>query len=230
LGTLILIGGSLVLLAFVCWLTYQSDQLLQRWEPEFNLLLAPAENLARLGLIALCLLIGLASGVSAVRLGWASRALWLDVVLGLGTGLVVQVTVNWLTFRAIGAFGKDVYSPKVMKAILPRSPREQILVPLALLPAVLLEELLFRSLLLGGFSLFAPPLLLAAVFSLLFGLMHAPQGRFGIVVTAIVGFLLSLLFLWRWSLLPTVVAHYAINLRQLRTAERQRDWLERYGN
>jgi membrane protease YdiL (CAAX protease family) len=117
-----------------------------------------------------------------------------------------------------------------MKAILPRNPREQILVPLALLPAALLEELLFRSLLLGGFSLFAPPLLLAAVFSLLFGLMHSPQGRFGIVVTAVVGFLLCLLFLWRWSLLPTVVAHYVINLRQLRTAETQRDWLEGYGN
>ena len=148
----------------------------------------------------------------------------------MGFGLIVQVAVNWLTFRAVDAFGQDVYSPKVIQAILPRSPREQLLVPLALLPAALLEELLFRSLLLGGFSLFAQPLLLAAVFSLLFGLMHAPQGRFGIVVTAAVGFLLCLLFLWRWSLLPTVVAHYAINLRQLRTAERQRDWLERHGN
>jgi len=93
----------------------------------------------------------------------------------LGFGLIVQVAVNWLIFRAVDAFGQDVYSPRVMKAILPRSPREQILVPLAILPAALLEELLFRSLLLGGFSLFAPPLLLAAVFSLLFGLMHAPQ-------------------------------------------------------
>jgi membrane protease YdiL (CAAX protease family) len=219
---LVLIGGSLALLGLVCWLTYASAQLLQRWETDVNLLLAPVENLARLAIIALCLLVGLASGVPAARLGWASRNLWLDVVLGLGFGFIVQVAVNWLTFRAVNTFGQDVYSPRVMQAILPRNRREQLLVPLALLPAALLEELLFRSLLLGGFSLFAPPLLLAAVFSLLFGLMHAPQGRFGIVVTAVVGFLLCLLFLWRWSLLPTVVAHYAINLRQLRTAEYRR--------
>jgi len=64
------------------------------------------------------------------------------------------------------------------------------------------------------------------VFSLLFGLMHAPQGSFGIVVTAVVGFLLCLLFLWRWSLLPPLVAHYAINILQLRTAETQGHWLE----
>ncbi len=228
MGTLILIGGSLALLGLVCWLTYASAQLLQRWEPDCNLLLAPVENLARLAIIALCLLVGLASGVPAARLGWASRNLWLDMALGLGFGLIVQVAVNWLTWRAVDAFGKDIYSPLVMKAILPCNPREQILVPLALLPAALLEELLFRSLLLGGFSLFAPPLLLAAVFSLLFGLMHAPQGRLGIIVTAVVGFLLSLLFLWRWSLLPPMVAHYAINRLQRRTAERQRDWLERY--
>ena len=139
----------------------------------------------------------------------------------MGFGFIVQVVVNWLTFLVVNTFGPGVYSPRVMQAILPRNRREQLLVPLALLPAALLEELLFRSLLLGGFSLFAPPLLLAAVFSLLFGLMHAPQGRFGIVVTAAVGFLLCLLFLWRWSLLPTMVAHYAINILQLRAAETQ---------
>jgi len=68
---LILIGGSLCLLGFVCWLTYASARLLQRWEPDVNLLLAPVENLARLVIIALCLLVGLASGVPAARLGWA---------------------------------------------------------------------------------------------------------------------------------------------------------------
>ena len=93
-----------------------------------------------------------------------------------------------------------------------------------------MEELLFRSLLLGGFGTFAPPALLAVAWSLVFGAMHLPQGSLGIVVAAALGLLLSALFLLTGGLLAPFVAHYVINLVQLIWASFDRSWLENYSN
>jgi membrane protease YdiL (CAAX protease family) len=131
---------------------------------------------------------------------------------------------------AIARFGSHIYSPIVIRSILPHNPREGLLVPLALVGAVLLEELLFRALLLGGFAFFAPPLALAVLWSILFGVMHLPQGILGIVVAALLGLLLSALFLATASLLAPFIAHYIINLVQIFRASREKSWLESYGD
>jgi membrane protease YdiL (CAAX protease family) len=55
--------------------------------------------------------------------------------------------------------------------------------------------------------------------------MHAPQGRLGMALTAVVSVVLSGLFLWRGSLLTPLVAHYVVNLLQLVVAYPQRDRL-----
>ena len=96
---------------------------------------------------------------------------------------------------------------------------------LALFPAVLVEELLFRSLLLGGFRQFLPVWALVVSTALLFGWMHSPQGHLGMTMTAAVSLLLAGLFLWRGSLLSPLVAHYVVNLLQLLVAHRYRDTL-----
>jgi membrane protease YdiL (CAAX protease family) len=96
---------------------------------------------------------------------------------------------------------------------------------LALFPAVLVEELLFRSLLLGGLRLFVPSLVLVISTALLFGWAHSPQGRLGMVLTAVISLAFAGLFLWRGSLLPPLVAHYVVNLLQLLAAHRQRNSL-----
>jgi membrane protease YdiL (CAAX protease family) len=221
------VAGTLVLLAFVCWATYRTAQLLREIPLDFNLLLLPAENLLRLILIAVCLALGVVSSLPFARLGWASLLVD-DFLIGLAIGTVTQIVVNIATDWAIVRFGRGIYSPRVVLSVLPRSRTELVLVPLAFIPAVALEELLFRSLLLGGFSVFAPPLLLALVLSALFGAMHAPQGSLGIVVATGLGFLLSLLFLWRASLWPCLVAHYVINLLQVAKGVREREWLESF--
>ena len=111
---------------------------------------------------------------------------------------------------------------------MPRYPSQWVYVALAFFFSVALEELLFRTLLIGVFISLVPPLLLIIVTSIIFGLMHQPQGRLGMGVTGVINVLFCTLFIWTGDLLITFTAHYTINLLQLIIGYRQRDWLENY--
>jgi membrane protease YdiL (CAAX protease family) len=224
----IFVIGTLLLLAFLAWGTWRTAQALRDFTPDFNLLLLPIENILRVGLIGACLSLAYFSGQSFAQFGWQSLDLSRDLLAGCFIGIVCALSVPPLMRGAIARFGAAVYSPIVVQSILPRNQREWLLVPLALIPAVLLEELLFRSLLLGGFGAFAPPLLLALVWSMLFGAMHLPQGMLGIVVAAALGMLLSILFLATQSLIAPFIAHYIINLLQLVWAARDKSFGEKW--
>jgi membrane protease YdiL (CAAX protease family) len=221
------VAGTLALTAFLAWATYRSAQVLRQMQVDFNLLLLPAENLLRVGLVVACLLLGWASGLPHEQFGWTNRAPLIDLAIGLAVGALAQAILNTLTDWAIGRFGPGIYSPVVVLSILPRRQEEWAPVLLALFPAVLVEELLFRSLLLGGLAVICPVPVLMAGTALLFGWMHSPQGRLGVVMTAAMSLLLAILFLWRGSLLPPLAAHYVVNLLQLAVAYRRRDELER---
>jgi membrane protease YdiL (CAAX protease family) len=227
MGLVVFVVGTLTLTAFIAWATYRSAQMLHQVEVDFNLLLLPAENLLRVGLIVICLILGQVSGLPREQFGWISYAPLADFAVGVGVGVAVQVILNTLTNWVIKRFGPEIYSPLVILSILPHSRDEWAPVLLALFPAVLVEELLFRSLLLGGLRLFLPVSVLVIGTGLLFGWMHSPQGRLGMVMTAAISLLLAGLFLWRGSLLPPLTAHYLVNLLQLVAAHRHRDELER---
>ena len=224
----VFVFGSLLVLAGLAWATYLSGRLLRAIPLHENLLLAPVENVVKAGLVGLCIGLGLVSGLPPARLGWTLENPARDLAIGLAVGLVAQVVVNRLTFWVVERFGKAVYSPVVLKNILPRSRRDWLLVPAAMLLAVLLEEVLFRSLLLGGLGTVVPPLVLVVVLGAIFGWMHAPQGPLGVLVTGALGGLLGLLFLWTGGLLAPLVAHYLINMLQLVRAREARFWLQEY--
>lgn len=216
--------GTLALLAFLVLATWRSALVLRELAPTMNLLLLPAENLMRLVLILVGVLLARVSGLPAEQFGWSVANVEQNALVGLMVGGMIALAMPFLTRWAIARFGKRVYSPIVLQSILPRNQREWFLVPLALVSAVVLEELLFRALLLGGLSVFAPPVLLAIVGSIIFGTMHAPQGSFGIVVAAALGLLLSLLFLVTQNFVTPLIAHYTINLLQLIWASKDRYW------
>ena len=225
-GLVIFVAGTLILTVFVSWATYRSAQVLQKLaEVDINLLLLPAENVLRVGLVVACLILGGVSGLPREQFGWISYAPLTDVAIGVAVGVAIEAPLNALTNWAIGRFGPQVYSPLVIRSILPRTREEWTPVLLALFPAVLVEELLFRSLLLGGMSLFFPVAVLVIGIALLFGWMHSPQGRLGMILTAAISMVLAGLFLWRKSLLPPLIAHYLVNVLQLLVAHRSRDRL-----
>ncbi|MCP4167634.1 MAG: CPBP family intramembrane metalloprotease [Chloroflexi bacterium] len=210
--------GLLTLLGFMSFATYRTGQLLKEWEPEENLLLLPTENVVRLGLIAVSVGLGFLSGVGPETLGWIPADPIGDIFLGVGVGVAVSLILffpsQWVRRRR-----PQLYSDVVMRSIRPRSRSQWPWVILALIPVAVLEELLFRSLLLGGFSPYVNVLFFAIAASIFFGLLHLPQGEWGVVAVTLVGLAFSALFLWRGSLLLVVVAHWVANILQLIQAE-----------
>lgn len=206
--------GLLALLTFISFATYRTGQLLRSWQPEENLLLMPFENAARLGMIALCVGLGWLSGRGAAGLGWLPAQPLADIGLGVAAGLGLSLALLPMGLW-VRRYRPAWYSDVVMQAVMPRTRREWPLVILAFLPTALLEELLFRSLLLGGFAPFVDVLYFAVAVSIFFGLLHLPQGEWGVVGVTLVALALSALFLWRQSLLVVVMAHWVANVAQL---------------
>ena len=213
---------TLALVAFIGYGTYATARLLRNWRPDRNLLLLPAENLLRLVLIGVCIILGLLSGLPFSALGWLipqveQQLLW-GVVWGVALALFFYSSTQWL----VRSTGQRFYSSVVIQAITPKDRRELLLVLLAMAPVVLLEELLFRSLLIGGFAhLVALPVLVIG-WSVIFGLLHSPQGIWGMVGASMGGLVLSLLFVMQGSLLLPLAAHYVINVLQVIQAMRLR--------
>jgi membrane protease YdiL (CAAX protease family) len=168
----------------------------------------------------------LSSGLPFQTLGWQAPGLVRDIAFGAVLGFGVALILPAITRVAIQLFGPQVYNPRLVMAIIPRTLREWVLVPLVLLPAVFLEELIFRSYLVGGFGILVSTIALAIAAPILFGVVHSAQGPLGIVAAAGLGFLLTGLFMVTSSLVAPFVAHYVINLTQLVWAVRDRDFRE----
>lgn len=217
------VGLTLVIVIFISYGTYATARLLRTWQPDRNLLLLPGENLLRLVLIGLCLVLGLLSGAPAAQLGWVFPAvgqqLFWGCLWGGGLALFFYISTKWLVAQT----GQRFYSSVVIQAITPQNRAEFLLVLLAMFPVVLVEELLFRSLLIGGLALLWPTPLLVVGWSLLFGLLHSPQGVWGMLGAGLAGLLLGVLFVYQGSLLLPVVAHYVTNCLQIAQAMRLRD-------
>ncbi len=173
-------------------------------------------------MIVACWVLGRLSGLGPAALGWGADRWAIQVGWGVGIGLGVAVffvaATRWLVRRT----GSRFYSDQIIDLIVPTSNRELVWVAAALLPAVLVEELLFRSLLLGGLAPILPVGWLLVGFGVVFGLLHSPQGIWGMTGAGLAGILFGLLFLWQGSLILPVVAHYVANLAQIVVAMRGR--------
>lgn len=220
--------GTLALLGFVGFATHMTARILRTLRLDFNPILHPLQAGTYLVLCICCISLGWLSGLPPAQLGWATRDWPLDLGLGLAVGVLLPLVINPLLLAAIHRWGPQIYSPALMRALLPRSRRDWLCTPWAVILVILSEELLFRSLWVGGMSVFVSPWILALVGSFLFGLMHNVQGRLGMVITGVVGFILSVLFIWRGSLLPVAIAHYVTDMVQIMYSSRRRAWLESY--
>lgn len=202
---------TLALTGFIGYGTFATARLLRTWRPERNLLLLPQENILRVLLVFVCIGLGVMSGVKPSVLGWRWDNWPSDALLGLGMGLTLAFSFYAATRLLLRLGGGRFYSPSVLEILLPTNRREFWLVLLAFIPAVLVEELLFRSLLIGGLSLWIAPLALVLGSGVVFGLVHSPQGVWGMAGAGLAGVTFGLLFLTTGSLVAPVVAHYVAN-------------------
>ena len=210
----IFLFGLLVLLTFIAFATYRTNQALKEWTPEENLLLSPPENIARLVLIALAVGLGFLSGEDFHTLGWQPQDPLGDVLIGVLLGVAIPLALYYPS-RWVETHHPEWYSDIVVESIRPRHRRQWPWVILALLPVALMEELLFRSLLLGAFTPYVNIVYFVIGVSVIFGLLHLPQGEWGVIGVIFVSLVLSVVFLWRRSLLAVVIAHWLMNVVQL---------------
>jgi membrane protease YdiL (CAAX protease family) len=136
------------------------------------------------------------------------KALAVGVVVGL-----VLYAANAAGAASASALGYD-YDEQLRELLTPETTIGWIVLLCAVLPIIaVFEELLFRAALIGalstGFGI--SPWFLAGGSSAAFAFGHGAQGRLGILVTGLLGFVLAIVFIHTNSLLAVVVAHYLVN-------------------
>lgn len=215
-------GVTLLITTVVGYGAYRTARLLRTWQPQENLLLLPAENALRATVLVICLLLGRGSGLSPETLGWQFANAGTQILIGVLTGLGMAALFVGLG-RIVTRHTDTRFYRSILELVVPRNRREAGLLPFALLLSVLFEEVLFRSLLIGGLSPLLPTAWLIFVFSIVFGLLHSPQGTWGIVGAGSAGALFGLMFVWQQSILTPLVAHFVANGVQIWLASTQFD-------
>jgi membrane protease YdiL (CAAX protease family) len=195
--------------------TVRSGLLLREWTPPFNLLLSWPDNLLRLGLIIVCLVLGLSIGPGSSALHLATGGILGDLLLGLAAGAILTLLLGLGGSLATRWWGRSIYSNRVLECIMPIDGSEWAGVLPALFLAALLEEVLFRWLPLAGLAAPVSPWWLIWPLAIFFGLLHWPQGWWGVIGTGLAGIVLSMLFLLTGSIWPPLFAHYTMNVAQL---------------
>ena len=211
---------TLLITATVGYGAYTTARLLRHWQPQENLLLLPAENALRAVFLVICVLLGRGSGLPPEALGWQFPNAGSQLLTGAITGLGLAAFFFGMGRLMTGCAPTSFYRP-ILALVVPRSRKEARLLPFALMLSVLFEEVLFRSLLIGGLSPLLPSAWLIIGFSLIFGLLHSPQGAWGIIGAGVAGALFGLLFVWQQSLLTPLVAHFVANGVQIWLASRE---------
>lgn len=221
LGDVVMVLGTITLTILLAVATVQTAVLLRVREIEHNPLLSPIDAGLRVGLIVVCLGLAAMSSQPASSFGLSGATFIADIAQGMGFGAVLAFVTMGVSTIAVRVWGAAIYSPKLVLALIPTRRREWVLVPLVLTVAVILEELLFRGLVIGGLGVWVHPVPLVIGFSVAFGLLHAPQGLLGIIVAFGASIVLGVLFLSTGSLIVPAVAHLVVNLVQLVVAANQ---------
>ena len=135
--------------------------------------------------------------------GWTLYA----CVLVLGAGLLM---------RRRARKGRRITGQALFAALVPATSVERGWGGAAAVGAGLSEELVYRGLFTAaGVALDLSPVTSVLVVSAVFGLAHLYQGVWGVLGTAVVGVVMSWLYLTGRSLLPPMLVHAVIDLRAL---------------
>lgn len=102
---------------------------------------------------------------------------------------------------------------RLAEKLVPRTPREKRLAILLVFTVAICEEFIYRGFVEGWFQGLTGSAAAGAVVSaLFFALAHLYQGRRGMVMTFLVGLMLSGVRVWTASLLPCILIHFAVDL------------------
>jgi uncharacterized protein len=102
---------------------------------------------------------------------------------------------------------------RLAERLLPRAPREKELAILLVFTVAICEEFIYRGFVEAWFQGLTSSAAVGAVISAsFFALAHLYQGRRGMLMTFLVGLVLSGVRIWTASLLPCILIHFAVDL------------------
>jgi membrane protease YdiL (CAAX protease family) len=157
-------------------------------------------------LAAVTMIVAIASDFTPAGLGFARLPIpgavgWIAAVTGLGVAVLFAA-------RAIG-----VREPPIVEYLMPRTRRENIAFFGLSATAGVCEELVFRGYLIPVLDYETGSIVIAVVMSsALFGVLHAYQRPAGAVRAGILGAILAAPLLATGSILPSIIAHAAIDI------------------
>lgn len=153
---------------------------------------------------------------------WGS---WIAVgVAAAGTGLMIAQF--WTISRGTEALDKARAEMEAAGmddlSIMPRTPQEYRATQVLSVTAGITEEVIYRGYLIWAFSLFVHPWIGAVMALAVFVFMHRYQDAQGLIRVAIMGAVLTALFLISGSLYPGIILHIAVDLISIGMAWRVR--------
>jgi membrane protease YdiL (CAAX protease family) len=174
-------------------------------------------NLIRkcLWLVPIGLVLLLGPGIRPEQLGLAWPSGPISIVYALLTPFFLAgFVVSTLVLRRWVRRGWSVPGQQAFVALVPRTPTERRWALWVAVAAGVIEELLFRGLLLAaGLSAGLSPLGAVLLTSALFGVMHLYQGWRGIVLTSIFGAIAAVTVVSTGSLLWAILVHVLVDVR-----------------
>lgn len=165
-----------------------------------------------LGAVAVMLRV---AGQRGESVGWSSRRLGADILIGVGTLLAFYVVVIMVSLAVFVISprlldGRDTAQQAIEQHLPPMS---MTYVMVLMMVTVLWEEVVFRGFLLTRLrAIFKTWWLAVPIGSILFGVAHSYEGGLAMVVIGFLALVMSLLFVWRRSLVPGLVLHWLHNV------------------
>lgn len=151
-------------------------------------------------------------------LGWQSKSLSIDVLLGVVMTIAVLALFAALTGLA-AAFAPSLYEQmtKAQESIEEAFPRMHPgWIVLLTTWVAFYEEFVFRGFLLTRLRALIPSWTVTVpAGAMLFALPHAYEGPVGVVLIFVLGTILGSLYVWRQSLVPVITLHFCFNTVQL---------------
>ncbi|HEV7660312.1 MAG TPA: CPBP family intramembrane glutamic endopeptidase [Allosphingosinicella sp.] len=137
------------------------------------------------------------------------------IAIGAFAGLALRPILVAFSPKAAAGIRKQ-FGP--LEAILPRDGRQLCWGLIVSVFAGVFEEIAYRGYLMAYFGTWQGPWGALAASSLLFGLAHLYQGKWGVPVTALLGALFGWVYIETGSLLLPILLHAAVDISSMVTA------------
>lgn len=167
---------------------------------------AIATMLRDLGLGALVLFFAWSAGDGVTAIGWRAQHIGREILLGIAlyAPMLLLVTVAGELLRAAG-----LHAVAASGGVVPQGDGQISLAAVLVVVVACAEETIFRGyLLLRLRAATGSTTAAVALSTALFAAGHAYEGVIGVVLVAILGVFLALVYLWRRSLVAPIVMHF----------------------